>query len=1471
MVTGEDISSMNNGTSSRAEGPVVTAARRRARRPYFRVHKICDSVTQLQYCNGQRAFVVKEALSDQIDQARGRVAFCSRTFVSARDYRGTYWAVMENDESPPGALPGLVPQQAGRPLVSLPRSKRPLERSERSPETHPIDSTTSPPEQALESSEKPPAADKVRVIEIPGPLMKEMLEEKDRTIQRLQEQVAAISPDRRLKSLETEKAKLRKDLKTQEDDFKRLKDSITVNQNKLNQTISELQSQKQDATTDATNEARKRQTAKDNATELQNQLASRDMKISTLHKTIIQLKTLTNPDREELKRMREEETRLKQQAASNLSQIEHLRQSIKALQDEQTKNERTHLTDFRNQIRNSASKITDLESCVEQLNRNVDALEREKQDFEAHIESDHNELKKLREEQTTLRQEATSRTSDIQRLQDEAEIYRNDITTMRSESTKLQDQLKDCVLEASRTTDLERQIEELNRNVHDLEQERRESEMKALLEQPVIASNNDKLLKLQQEQTTLKQDAASHVYEIKFLQESVGKLRDEAETHKSELTTAHADLAKLQDQLKTSKQEATTHNSEVEYLQSSISMLQDKVENHKNELTTVRADALKLQDQMRDSVLETSRVADLESQIEELNRNIHDLEQEKRDSEMKALLERLLIVSDRDKLKRLQEEQAVFVQNKSRMIDLEGHIEVLNKEIQTLQQDKQDLEMRVQLTESERGELKRLQEATAQVKNERSRELAHQGMIKDLRSKLAESISKFRFDSLNRSYLILQVGTTDWSMIVDLTSKNNLSTKVRQLQELEAASQSSLSVKITELESTVLKLSEQYNQESLANTSKQAHITSLQQVIENLTHECNLLKQKHTNPHQNSRIEALELESNNLKDKECMLRDDVTRFRGLYEQQVLTASQRQSRINSLEQDFSNLKKQHDAMKLKASSNETLRSQDPDIESLRAQITQLESERDHYKSEFRAQSAGQAFGYTLNGRNRTLSHVNINAEIRHMKKQYPMYKLGQPLNTPATGLPNSASGPSNSTSGATGPSNSTSGTTGPSNSTSGTTGPSNSTSGTTEPSNSTSGPTGDSPCGGSSSSGPTAEGQPAMNDYRGSRHKGPRGPWVNRRSFADSDSDPDNATHTFQRKKGKQRATTVESDSEDSEETSSEDESSDSEGDVIESDVSHTAARYRRKGVKLHWPVEKQKQELNKLGRAILHEALGVQRNYKAFIHPGVSEERLRAFAENPGAKGPKIRNTMIDKNGATTKDLKLLLALVKLAEKIVSESKDQWFPSSIDWLSPLSKCLYRIYLAVIKSKPRIKHGELESPGQIEQRILDSHLLRNQKNGETGFRHAQKWQTRSEVCAVMIQACEQRGMSEDEDGVDKVVTIGAGTIEEAVKFTKNLLFRHQYLNDVVEFLDGIPRFEKLLFIQSGRVSKRRIRRDPRCKPSERLPPRKWPQSFYTEGYLDSLPELQRRRLTPGKVFVLLHVDFATCSPTAGVSG
>ncbi|GAW04787.1 Axoneme-associated protein GASP-180 [Lentinula edodes] len=427
--------------------------------------------------------------------------------------------------------------------------------------------------------------------------------------------------------------------------------------------------------TDIANETRKRQSAEDHATKLQNQLASKEIKISTLNKTIVQLKDLaktettranaspsSNSDREELKRMRGEETRLQSQ--------------------------------------------------VEELNRTITDLEREKRDYEAHtllqqplIESDRKELRELREERKTLRQEATSCNLEIQYLQEsigklreeaeayqneltiaradvtklqdqmkdhaletsratglqsqierlqesngklryDAETHKNELTTARAESMNLRDQIKDSMREASRVTDLENKIEELNQNIHVLEQEKRDYEMKTLLEQPIIVSDREKLKKLQEEQTTSKQEVASRDSKIQCLQESMDKLRDEAETHK-------------------------------------------------NELTIARADVTKLQDQMKESALETSRVTGLESQIVELNRTIHDLEKEKRESEMKAMLEQPLMTANKEKLKRLQEQQAVFTQNEIRTTELEGRIEVLNKDIQALQQDKRDLEMRV--------------------------------------------------------------------------------------------------------------------------------------------------------------------------------------------------------------------------------------------------------------------------------------------------------------------------------------------------------------------------------------------------------------------------------------------------------------------------------------------------------------------------------------------------------------------------------------------------------------------------------------------------------------------------------------------------------------------------------------------------------------------------------------------------------
>ncbi|KAJ3816458.1 hypothetical protein EV361DRAFT_813114 [Lentinula raphanica] len=118
-----------------------------------------------------------------------------------------------------------------------------------------------------------------------------------------------------------------------------------------------------------------------------------------------------------------------------------------------------------------------------------------------------------------------------------------------------------------------------------------------------------------------------------------------------------------------------------------------------------------------------------------------------------------------------------------------------------------------------------------------------------------------------------------------------------------------------------------------------------------------------------------------------------------------------------------------------------------------------------------------------------------------------------------------------------------------------------------------------------------------------------------------------------------------------------------------------------------------------------------------------------------------------------------------------------------------------------------------------------------------------------------------GMSEDEDGVDSVVTTQGVTIEESVKFTMIVPFRHSYFNDVLNWLDKLPGFEKFLFIQSGRVKKRRVRDDPRCKVSRRKPPQKWPQSFFDENYLEGMSELKRAKHVGKQDFELKGIDLS----------
>lgn len=116
-----------------------------------------------------------------------------------------------------------------------------------------------------------------------------------------------------------------------------------------------------------------------------------------------------------------------------------------------------------------------------------------------------------------------------------------------------------------------------------------------------------------------------------------------------------------------------------------------------------------------------------------------------------------------------------------------------------------------------------------------------------------------------------------------------------------------------------------------------------------------------------------------------------------------------------------------------------------------------------------------------------------------------------------------------------------------------------------------------------------------------------------------------------------------------------------------------------------------------------------------------------------------------------------------------------------------------------------------------------------------------------------------GMSEDEDGVDKVI-IDDRELEEAVKLTMFLPFRHSNLTTIVAVVDKVSRVEKQYFMQSGKTSKRRVRGDSRCKNSDRKPPTGWPVSFFADGYLQSLSEYERDKLhLSKKIFPLYDLE------------
>src|ERR1700761_9526063 len=114
------------------------------------------------------------------------------------------------------------------------------------------------------------------------------------------------------------------------------------------------------------------------------------------------------------------------------------------------------------------------------------------------------------------------------------------------------------------------------------------------------------------------------------------------------------------------------------------------------------------------------------------------------------------------------------------------------------------------------------------------------------------------------------------------------------------------------------------------------------------------------------------------------------------------------------------------------------------------------------------------------------------------------------------------------------------------------------------------------------------------------------------------------------------------------------------------------------------------------------------------------------------------------------------------------------------------------------------------------------------------------------CLQVFTKMGSGGMSEDEDGVEKVVA-DRRKLEESVKLPMIIPFRHPLLAKLVAFMDKVPNIEKTHFTQSGKAGKRRVRDDGKCKVMDRKPPKGWPVSFFADGYLEALTDFQRAKL------------------------
>ncbi|KAJ3885409.1 hypothetical protein F5879DRAFT_996276 [Lentinula edodes] len=109
--------------------------------------------------------------------------------------------------------------------------------------------------------------------------------------------------------------------------------------------------------------------------------------------------------------------------------------------------------------------------------------------------------------------------------------------------------------------------------------------------------------------------------------------------------------------------------------------------------------------------------------------------------------------------------------------------------------------------------------------------------------------------------------------------------------------------------------------------------------------------------------------------------------------------------------------------------------------------------------------------------------------------------------------------------------------------------------------------------------------------------------------------------------------------------------------------------------------------------------------------------------------------------------------------------------------------------------------------------------------------------------VVVKTFGERGMSDEEDGVEDVLIDGVPT-QQDIKKVKKLWFRHETFEALFQQVDETPKVETRIFTQQGPVSMKRVRSN---IIDNRKPPPGYPKGIFRPEYLDSLLEYELENL------------------------